>query len=74
MILAGGQVFNHCLDTAATVTLCVVVGFPPTVAARVEQGRDSIQMAKPCFGLVYPNEGELVFCRLNEWIENVVNL
>lgn len=69
-----GNVLKDCLDTAALVTLCVVVGFCPTVTARVEQGCDFIQMAKTCFRLVYPNEGELVFRRLNKWIENIVNL
>lgn len=31
-------------------------------------------MAETRFRLIYPNEGELVFCRLNKWIEYIVNL
>lgn len=59
---------------AAAVTLCVAIIFRPTVAARVQQGCDFIQMAETRFRLIYPNEGELVFCRLNKWIEYIVNL
>lgn len=31
-------------------------------------------MAETRFRLIYPNEGELLFCRLNKWIEYIVNL
>lgn len=31
-------------------------------------------MAKTCFGLINPNEGELLFRRLNKRIKNIMNL
>lgn len=31
-------------------------------------------MAETSFRLIYPNESKLIFCRLNKWIEYIMNL
>lgn len=46
----------------------------PLVATGLEKACYSVQMAKACFWLVHPQEGELLITGLNERIEYIVDL
>lgn len=61
---------------SAALTLAVGVRLYPVVAALLENGCDSVQVAETCFALVGSDKAELFLLslRLDERIEDIVNL